>query len=105
MPLARVVSGSVSMPFRQSVMMFPLRRWCFLDACEVDVRLGRFIQLFIIAIALVSIPVWLFRTRGIRIFASIGRLLLLLFVAVLVVVNYLAEAVAVDWWAPLWLQE
>lgn len=81
--------------------MFPMLRWCFLDANERNLRLSRFMQLFIVLFALLGIPIWFLRTRGIRGFVSIGWMLL--FFAIAVGVNMLAEFIAVDLWSPHWL--
>jgi hypothetical protein len=84
-------------------IMFPMLRWCFLDASELGLRLSRFMQLFIIAFAALAIPVWLLRSRGIRGVLSIGWLLL--FVVLLAGATWLAEEIAVELWSPHWVPD
>lgn len=83
-------------------LIFPTMRWCFLDAREHNLRLGRFMQLLIIGLAAVGVPVWLLRSRGLRGLISIGWLLL--YCVLLFGVNYFAEYVAMDLWLPHWLE-
>lgn len=81
--------------------VFPMLRWCFLDANERQLRLSRFMQVFIVFFGVFGIRFWLLRTRGIRGFVSIAWVLL--FFAIVVGVNMLADYVAVDLWSPHWL--
>lgn len=51
--------------------------WCFVDAEERDHRIGKLMQLALIFFFVVAYPLYLFQTRGIRGFLTLGLAMVL----------------------------
>lgn len=83
---------SATFDFITSLPIFVLTIvWCFNDAAEREHRIGRPMQLLFLFFFIIALPIYLFQTRGVGAFKSLG--LTLLFVAAMFACMYLTGLV------------